>query len=178
MVSLRFFQDNPLFGNTPNFVVVKFGNKNRPTVIHSIKCLLNINEDTYGEFSIIHCICNIRLVLPMVSVKQKLAVRGIYCLRLVMTARCYVTSLYYVVQFVRMSLLVYKAAIIRHTLAYVSVTRPVLEYVCPLWHTNLNRHVTERIETVQKRALKFIYPVNEYADILCYETTVSEGKTR
>ena len=37
MVSLRFFQDKPLLGNTPNSVVVKFGNKN--TVIHSTKCL-------------------------------------------------------------------------------------------------------------------------------------------
>ena len=38
-------------------VVVKFSNKN--IVIHSIKCLFKINEDTYGEFSIIHCICDI-----------------------------------------------------------------------------------------------------------------------
>ena len=50
---------------------------------------------------------------------------------------------------------------------YVSVIRPVLEYACPVWHTNLNRHLTECIETVQKRALKCIYPGNEYADILC-----------
>ena len=53
------------------------------------------------------------------------------------------------------------------TIYYVSVIRPVLEYTCPLWHTNLNRHLTESIETVQKRALKCIYPGNEYADILC-----------
>ena len=39
---------------------------------------------------------------------------------------------------------------------YVSVIRPVLEYACPVWHTNLNRHLTESIETVQKRALKCI----------------------
>ena len=50
---------------------------------------------------------------------------------------------------------------------HVSVIRPVLEYACPVWHTNLNRHLTESIETVQKRALKCIYPGNEYADILC-----------
>ena len=44
--------------------------------------------------------------------------------------------------------------------------RPVLEYACPVCHTNLNIHLTESIETVQKRALKCIYPGNEYADIL------------
>ena len=31
----------------------------------------------------------------------------------------------------------------------------------------MNRHPTESIETVQKRALKSIYPGNEHADILC-----------
>ena len=35
---------------------------------------------------------------------------------------------------------------------YVGVIRPVLEYACPVWHTNLNIHLTESIETVQKRA--------------------------
>ena len=44
---------------------------------------------------------------------------------------------------------------------YVSVIRPVLEYACPVWHTNLNKHLTESTETVQKRALKCIYPGNE-----------------
>ncbi len=50
---------------------------------------------------------------------------------------------------------------------YVSVIRPVLKYACSVWHTNLNKHLTESIETVQKRALKCIYPGNEYADMLC-----------
>ena len=45
---------------------------------------------------------------------------------------------------------------------YVSVIRPVIEYACPVWYTNLNRHLTESIETVPKRALKCIYPGNEY----------------
>ena len=67
------------------------------------------------------------------------------------------------------SLVVKTAGIGQHDLVtiYVSVIRPVLEYACPVWHTNLNRHLTESIETVQKRALKCIYPGNEYADILC-----------
>ena len=62
-----------------------------------------------------------------------------------------------------------RAGVVQHDLVtiYVSVIRPVLEYACPVWHTNLNRHLTESIETVQKRALTCIYPGNEYADILC-----------
>ena len=62
-----------------------------------------------------------------------------------------------------------RAGIGQHDLVtiYVSVIRPVLEYACPVWHTNPNRHLTESIETVTKRALKCIYPGNEYADILC-----------
>ena len=59
---------------------------------------------------------------------------------------------------------------------YVSVIRPVLEYACPVWHTKLNKHNTESIETVQKRALKCIYPVNEYADILCLKDVIACAK--
>ena len=50
---------------------------------------------------------------------------------------------------------------------YVNVIRHILEYACHVWHTNLNRYLTESIHTVQKRALECIYPGNEYADILC-----------
>ena len=57
-----------------------------------------------------------------------------------------------------------RAGIGQHDLVTIYVS--VLEYACPVWHTNLNRHLTESIETVQKRALKCIYPGNEYADIL------------
>ena len=62
-----------------------------------------------------------------------------------------------------------RAVIGQHDLVtiYVSVIRPVLEYACPVWHNNLNKHLTESIETVQKTALKCIYPGNEYADMLC-----------
>ena len=65
-----------------------------------------------------------------------------------------------------------RAGICQHDLVtiYVSVIRHVLEYAWPVWHTrgtNLDRHLTESIETVQKRALTCIYPANVYADILC-----------
>ena len=49
---------------------------------------------------------------------------------------------------------------------YVSVVRPVLEYTCPVWHTNLQNYLSDNIEITQKRALKCIFPGESYADIL------------
>ena len=48
---------------------------------------------------------------------------------------------------------------------YVSVVRPVLEYACPVWHTNLPKYVPDNLEVI-KRALKFIFPGLGYAEIL------------
>ena len=45
---------------------------------------------------------------------------------------------------------------------YVSVVRPVLEYACPVWHTNLPKYLSENIEMIQKRALKSIFPNKGY----------------
>ena len=33
---------------------------------------------------------------------------------------------------------------------YLSVVRPVLEYACPVWHTNLQQYLSDNIETIQK----------------------------
>ena len=49
---------------------------------------------------------------------------------------------------------------------YVSVVRPVLEYACPVWHTNLPKYLSDNIEMIQKRALKSIFPDKGYDDIL------------
>ena len=49
---------------------------------------------------------------------------------------------------------------------YVSVVRPVLEYACPVWHTNLPQYLSHNIEVIQRRALKCIFPGLGYADIL------------
>ncbi len=43
---------------------------------------------------------------------------------------------------------------------YLSVIRPVLEYVCPAWSTCLPNYLSDSMEMVQKRALMCIYPVN------------------
>ena len=33
---------------------------------------------------------------------------------------------------------------------YVGVVRPVLEYACPIWHTNLPQYLSENIEVIEK----------------------------
>ena len=40
---------------------------------------------------------------------------------------------------------------------YLSVIRPVLEYVCPAWRTSLTQDQVNRIERIQKRAMLIIY---------------------
>ena len=49
---------------------------------------------------------------------------------------------------------------------YISVVRPVLEYACPVWHTNLPKYPSDSIELIKNRALKSIFPGNSYNDIL------------
>ena len=48
-----------------------------------------------------------------------------------------------------------RAGIGQHDLVpiHVSVIRSVLEYACPVWHTNLNKHLTESIEQCRKGRL-------------------------
>ena len=49
---------------------------------------------------------------------------------------------------------------------YVSVIRPVVEYACPLWHTNLPKYLSDNIEIIQKRCLKTIFLGYQYENIL------------
>ena len=42
----------------------------------------------------------------------------------------------------------------------------MVEYACPVWSTNLTKYLSDSIETVQKRALKSIYPAYTYEEIL------------
>jgi hypothetical protein len=48
---------------------------------------------------------------------------------------------------------------------YVSVIRPVVEYACPVWHTNLPKYVSDNLEIIQKRCLKPIFPGYQYENI-------------
>ena len=49
---------------------------------------------------------------------------------------------------------------------YISVIRPVVEYVCPAWHTNLPKYLSDNIELIKKRCRKTIFPGCSYDDIL------------
>ena len=49
---------------------------------------------------------------------------------------------------------------------YLSIIRPVVEYACPVWNTNLPKYLSDEIEVVQKRALRTIFPGLQYKDLL------------
>ena len=40
---------------------------------------------------------------------------------------------------------------------YLTVIRPILEYVCPVWNHSITKSQSERLESIQKRALNIIY---------------------
>ena len=42
----------------------------------------------------------------------------------------------------------------------------LLEYACPVWHTNLPKYLSDNIELIQKRALESMFPGEHYTDIL------------
>jgi hypothetical protein len=47
-----------------------------------------------------------------------------------------------------------------------TVVRPALEYVCPVWQSSLTDEQRERIETIQRRALRIISGSNDY-EVYC-----------
>ena len=49
---------------------------------------------------------------------------------------------------------------------YISIVRPVVEYACPVWQTNLPIYLSDNIEMIQKRAVRAIFPGMSYVDIL------------
>ena len=50
-------------------------------------------------------------------------------------------------------------------LVYCSITRSVLEYASPAW-ADLTQYLSDQIESMQKRALKLIFPSLYYEDAL------------
>ena len=44
-----------------------------------------------------------------------------------------------------------RAGINQNIRIYVSVIRPVVEYACPVWHTNLPKYVSDNIEIIHKK---------------------------
>jgi hypothetical protein len=49
---------------------------------------------------------------------------------------------------------------------YLSVVRPVLKYACPVWSTSLPKYLSDKIEMIQKRAMRALYPGLNYDVIL------------
>ena len=45
---------------------------------------------------------------------------------------------------------------------YMSVIRPVLEYAAPVWSTSMPGYLSDKIETIQKRAMRTIFPGMDY----------------
>lgn len=46
---------------------------------------------------------------------------------------------------------------------YVIAIRPVLEYACPAWHSSLTAAQTKALESLQRRAMKIIFPDKDYS---------------
>ena len=47
-----------------------------------------------------------------------------------------------------------------------SIIRPVLEYCCQLWHSGLTKDQDSKLESVQKRVLKCLFPDSSYPQAL------------
>jgi len=45
---------------------------------------------------------------------------------------------------------------------YTIVVQPVLEYACPVWHSGLTVSQSDPLESVQKRAIRTVYPDADY----------------
>ena len=52
------------------------------------------------------------------------------------------------------------------TTIYCSIIRSVLEYACPVWHPGLTKKLSNKIERVQKRFLKMVFPTLDYSAAL------------
>ena len=49
---------------------------------------------------------------------------------------------------------------------YVTLIRPLLEYGCIVWHFSIPLCLSDRLESIQKRALRIILPHYSYASAL------------
>jgi len=49
---------------------------------------------------------------------------------------------------------------------YLAIIRSVLEYACPVWHTQLPDYLHKALESIQRRALRIICPSLDYNDAL------------
>ena len=61
---------------------------------------------------------------------------------------------------------------------YKSIVRPQLEYACQAWSTNITQNQSDTIERIQKRAMRIIYPNEEYSDAIEKEGTETLSQIR
>jgi len=61
---------------------------------------------------------------------------------------------------------------------YQSVVRPVLEYLCPSWHSSLTKEQTKQLEDVQRRALQVIFGNIQYDEVRCTYNVSSLAERR
>ena len=49
---------------------------------------------------------------------------------------------------------------------YLTLIRPVLEYCCAVWSNSIPAYLSEKIEKVQKRVMRIVFPDLHYTDAL------------
>ena len=54
---------------------------------------------------------------------------------------------------------------------FLSIVRPVLEYTCPVWHTNLPTYLSDSIELIKKEPLNKFMP-DYHSMRMCYNVWV------
>ena len=56
---------------------------------------------------------------------------------------------------------------------YTTCVRPILEFSCEVWHYSLAQYLSDEIESIQRRALRIIFPDLKYEDALVRAGVVS-----
>ena len=49
---------------------------------------------------------------------------------------------------------------------YTTCIRPIMEYACPVYHNSLPNYLSDELESLQKRAMRIIFPFVSYFEAL------------
>ena len=61
---------------------------------------------------------------------------------------------------------------------FMTLIRSVLQYGCPVWHSSLPAYLSNKIENIQRRAFRNIYPFKSYSDGLSMSGCLSLAENR